>query len=175
MSSYFCPPADEELQWLRVIEFKGSEKLPVLKKADLQVNTGLNGLDEVLSWFSQLYDPRIPTSVWIRCQLALAEGFTNAVRHAHKGKPADLPVDIQVAVFDEFIEIKIWDWGDPFDLEAKIKIISEKVDLAAPGGRGLKLMKDIADSLSYVRTADGRNCLSIVKNYSPCLKDEGSS
>ncbi|MDQ2097670.1 MAG: ATP-binding protein [Tychonema bourrellyi B0820] len=154
-----------------MIEFKGSEKLPMFKKADLQVNTGLNGLDQVLSWFSQLYDSRIPISVWIRCQLALAEGFTNAVRHAHNGKPADLPVDIQVAVFAEFVEIKIWDWGDRFDLEAKIKTISEKVDLAAPGGRGLKLMKDIGDSLSYVRTADGRNCLSIVKNYSPCIHD----
>jgi serine/threonine-protein kinase RsbW len=156
-----------------VIEFKGSEKLPMFKKANLQVNTGLNGLDQVLSWFSQLYDSRIPTSVWIRCQLALAEGFTNAVRHAHNGKPADLPVDVQVAVFAEFVEIKIWDWGDRFDLESKITNISETVDLAASGGRGLKLMKDIADSLSYVRMADGRNCLSIAKNYSPCLKDQG--
>jgi len=154
-----------------VIELKGSEKLPMLKKADLQVNTGLSGLGWVLSWFSQLYDSRIPTSVWIRCQLVLAEGFTNAVRHAHKGKPADLPVDIQVAVFAEFVEIKIWDCGDPFDLEQKIKDISEKVDFESPGGRGLKLIKDIADSITYVRTADGRNCLSIVKNYSPCLND----
>jgi len=154
-----------------VIELKGSEKLPMLKKADLQVNTGLSGLGWVLSWFSQLYESRIPTSVWIRCQLVLAEGFTNAVRHAHKGKPADLAVDIQVAVFAESLEIKIWDWGDPFDLEQKIKDISEKVDIESPGGRGLKLIKDIADSISYVRTADGRNCLSIVKNYSPCLND----
>ena len=156
---------------MSVIELKGSEKLPMLKKADLQVNTGLNGLSWVLSWFAQLYDSRIPTSVWIRCQLALAEGFTNAVRHAHNGKPADLPVDIQVSVFDEFVEIKIWDWGDPFDLEAKIKNISQTVDLAASGGRGLKLMKDIGDSLGYVRMADGRNCLSIVKNYTPCIDD----
>ena len=154
-----------------MIELKGSEKLPMLKKADLQVNTGLSGLGWVLSWFSQLYDSRIPTSVWIRCQLALAEGFTNAVRHAHKGKPADLAVDIQVAVFAESLEIKIWDGGDPFDLEQKIKDISEKVDFESPGGRGLKLIKDIADSISYVRTADGRNCLSIVKNYAPCLND----
>ncbi|MEP6524574.1 ATP-binding protein [Microcoleus vaginatus DQ-U2] len=150
-----------------MIELKGSEKLPMLKKADLQVNTGLNGLSWVLSWFAQLYDSRIPTSVWIRCQLALAEGFTNAVRHAHKGKPADLPVDIQVAVFAESLEIKIWDSGAPFDLEKKIKDISEKVDINSPGGRGLKLIKDIADSISYERTADGRNCLSIVKNYTP--------
>ncbi|MEG3839488.1 anti-sigma regulatory factor [Microcoleus sp. herbarium14] len=150
-----------------MIELKGSEKLQVLKKAALQVNTGLSALDRVLSWFSQLYEPRIPTSVWIRCQLALAEGFTNAVRHAHEGKPSDLPVDIEVAVCSESLEIKIWDSGAAFDLEQKIKEMSKKIDPEAEGGRGLKLMKDIADSLSYKRTADGRNCLSIVKNYTP--------
>lgn len=153
-----------------MIELKGSEKLQVLKKADLQVNTGLSALDRVLSWFAQLYEQRIPTSVWIRCQLALAEGFTNAVRHAHEGKRPDLPVDIEVAVCTESVEIKIWDSGAAFDLEQKIKDMSEKIDPESPGGRGLKLMKDIADSLSYTRTADGRNCLSIVKNYTPVLR-----
>ncbi|CAA9374258.1 putative anti-sigma regulatory factor, serine/threonine protein kinase [uncultured Microcoleus sp.] len=150
-----------------MIELKGSEKLQVLKKADLQVNTGLSALDRVLSWFAQLYEQRIPTSVWIRCQLALAEGFTNAVRHAHEGLPPDLPVEIEVVVCTESVEIKIWDSGAAFDLEQKIKYMSQKIDTEASGGRGLKLMKDIADSLSYTRTADGRNCLSIVKNYTP--------
>ena len=153
-----------------MIELKGSENLQVLKKADLQVNTGLSALDRVLSWFAQLYEQRIPTSVWIRCQLALAEGFTNAVRHAHEGKRPDLPVDIEVAVSTESVEIKIWDSGAAFDLEQKIKDMSEKIDPEASGGRGLKLMKDIADSLSYTRTANDRNCLSIVKNYTPVLR-----
>lgn len=148
-----------------MIELKGSEKLRVLKKADIQINTGLSALDPVLSWFAQLYDQRIPTSVWIRCQLALAEGFTNAVRHAHGGKQPDLPVDIEVVVCTESVEMKIWDSGPPFDLDQKIRDMSE-IDPEALGGRGLKLMKDIADSLSYTRTA-GRNCLSIVKNYTP--------
>jgi serine/threonine-protein kinase RsbW len=148
-----------------VIELKGSEKLQVLKKANLRVNTGQSALEPVLSWFAQLYDSRIPTSVWIRCQLALAEGFTNAVRHAHEGKRPDLPVEIDVAVSVESVEIKIWDSGPPFDLEQKIQDMSKTIDPEASGGRGLKLMKDIADSLSYTRTADGRNCLSIVKNY----------
>jgi serine/threonine-protein kinase RsbW len=154
-----------------VIELKKPEKLPMLKKADIQVNTGLSGLGWVLSWFSQLYDSRIPTSVWIRCQLVLAESFTNAVRHAHKGKPPDWPVEIEVAVFAESLEMRIWDWGEPFDLEQKIKDMSEQDNINSPGGRGLKLIKDIGDSISYERTADGRNCLSIVKNYSPCLND----
>jgi serine/threonine-protein kinase RsbW len=155
-----------------VIELKDSEKFPVLKKANFQVNTGVDGLGPVLSWFSQFYESRIPASVWIRCQLALAEGFTNAVRHAHKGKPPDLPIEIEVTVFAEALQIKIWDWGDPFDLEQKIKNMSEEADIYAPGGRGLKLMKDISDSLTYSRMPDHRNCLSIFKNYSPCLKDQ---
>ena len=141
-----------------MIELKGSEKLPVLiKKAHIRVNTGLGELSRVLSWFAELYDTGIPTSVWIRCQLALAEGLTNAVRHAHKEKPPDLPIDIEVAVFTEYLEIKIWDSGDPFDLEQKIKDMSGQTDIYAPGGRGLKLIKDIADSISYQRTPDRRN------------------
>jgi serine/threonine-protein kinase RsbW len=80
-------------------------------------------------------------------------------------------VEIEVAVFAESLEMRIWDWGEPFDLEQKIKDMSEQDDIDSPGGRGLKLIKDIGDSISYERTADGRNCLSIVKNYSPCLND----
>ncbi|MCC3405143.1 MAG: ATP-binding protein [Microcoleus sp. PH2017_10_PVI_O_A] len=150
-----------------MIELQGSEKLQPLKKAALQVNTGQSALEPVLSWFAQLYEQRIPTSVWIRCQLALAEGFTNAVRHAHEGQRPDLPVEIDVLVSAESVEIKIWDSGPPFDLDQKIQDMSKTIDPEASGGRGLKLMKDIADSLSYTRTADGRNCLSIVKNYTP--------
>lgn len=154
-----------------MIELKGSEKLPVLKKARLQVNR-MTPLDRVLSWFEQLHPPQIPKSVWIRCQLALAEGFTNAARYAHKDKPPDLPIDIEVEVLAESLEIKIWDWGEPFDLEQKLAEMSQRVDLEAEGGRGLKLMKDISDSLSYSRTAGDRNCLSIVKNYEPILQEE---
>lgn len=154
-----------------MIELKGSEKLPVLKKARLQVNS-TSPLDRVLSWFEQLHQPEIPKSVWIRCQLALAEGFTNAVRHAHKDKAWDLPIEIEVEVFAEAIEIKIWDWGDKFDLEQQITEMSQRVDLESGGGRGLKLMKDIADSLTYSRTPGDRNCLSIVKHYESVPKAE---
>ena len=150
-----------------MVELKGSDKSPVPGQAHLQVNTGLNELDGVLSWFAQLHQPPIPTSVWIRCQLALAEGFTNVVRHAHKGQPPDTPIDIEVAVFPEHLEIKIWDYGPPFDLEQRIRDVSDKIDIYSGGGRGLKLMKDIADTLSYGPTADNRNCLSIAKRYWP--------
>ena len=43
--------------------------------------------------------------------------------------------------------------------------MSNSIDELAEGGRGVKLMWQIADELSYTRTLDGRNCLLLTKNY----------
>lgn len=135
------------------------------KKAHLQVTTGLSGLDQLLSWFSSLHESPISRSLWLRCSLALAEAFTNVVRHAHRDKPADYPVDIEVTMFSERLEIRVWDEGEPFDLQKKLEEVTEPVDLFAGGGRGLKLMKDIADEISYTHGNSGRNCLLILKYF----------
>jgi serine/threonine-protein kinase RsbW len=148
-----------------VIKLPSSDKSPIPKKAQLRVTAGLSGLDQVLLWFSQLHESFIPSSVWLRCSLALAEGFTNVVRHAHKDKAPDFPVDLEVTMFSEHLEIRVWDEGPPFDLEKKIRDIQEATDPFSGGGRGLKLMRDIADELSYTRLPDQRNCLLIVKYY----------
>lgn len=135
-----------------------------LQKAYLQVNTDLYALTEVLTWFDQFNGPPISYQTWLKCQLALAEGFTNAVRHAHRGKSSNLTIDLEVTVFSERLEIRIWDWGVPFDLDQALQKMPEK---EAEGGRGVPLMRRIADSLTYTRTADDRNCLLIVKHYPP--------
>lgn len=145
--------------------------MPLPQTTQLQVPSSLVFLAKVLSWFEQLYQSFIPQSVWIRCQLALAEGFTNAVRHAHKGRSEDLYIDLEVTLLEEQIEIRIWDFGEPFDLLDKIKgILKEMNDPSTNseikgGGRGLKLMYDIADYLSYEQGEDGRNCLLIIKKF----------
>ncbi len=148
-----------------MIEFQGSEPLLLPCKVKLQAPNTLDALSDILSWFGQLQHPLVPSSIWIRCQLALAEGFTNAVRHAHHNQPSDVTVEIEVTLCEEKIEIRIWDHGPPFDLINKLQQMPSRIDKGAGGGRGLKLMRDIADFLSYERTADGRNCLLIVKNY----------
>lgn len=140
------------------------EPLQPLQKAFLQVNTDLNALAQVLEWFDQFNNPPIPYQVWLQCQLALAEGFTNAVRHANKGQ-ADLPVEMEVQVFEEQLAIRIWDHGAPFNMEQKLHSLPQEIDSEAEGGRGLRLMQRIADTLSYTRTADERNCLLIIKRY----------
>lgn len=135
-----------------------------LQRAYLQVNTDLNELTQVLAWFDQFNHPPISYQTWLQCQLALAEGFTNAVRHAHYGLPLELIIELEVVLFPEQMEIRIWDQGKPFDLKGKLAMLPQQVDTEAEGGRGLKLMQRIADLLSYTRTEDERNCLLIVKH-----------
>jgi len=136
-----------------------------LQKSSLQVNTDLNALMQVLSWFDQFNAPPLIYQTWLQCQLAIAEGFTNAVRHAHRGQPLETVIELEVRLFTDRLEIRIWDQGLPFNLNQRLQEIPQEIDCYAEGGRGLRLMQRIADSLSYTRTPDHRNCLLIIKHY----------
>jgi serine/threonine-protein kinase RsbW len=135
------------------------------KRVKIQVQTDLGLLTQILGWFDQFKHPTLPHVVWLQCQLALAEGFTNAVRHAHQNKPSEIPIDIEVSTRSQAIEIRIWDQGLGFDLEHSLKAVPAFMDLLAEGGRGLKIIEKAADVFSYTRTADHRNCLLIIRNY----------
>ncbi len=136
------------------------------KTIQLQVKTDLNELVEVLAWFNQLYQDSIPKIDWLKCQTALAEAFTNVVRHAHKDLPLETPIVLEAALFSDYLEIRILDYGPQFDLEYKVSILPSEVDETATGGRGLYLLKQIADGIRYTRNGD-RNCLFLVKKFSP--------
>ena len=58
----------------------------------------------------QLADLPIPEAVLYQCQLVVSEACTNAVRQAHKNLPRETPIDLEITVFNERREIKIWDW-----------------------------------------------------------------
>lgn len=132
-----------------------------------QVSTNLQLLKQVLDWFNQFDDQAaIPRPVWLQCQLALAEGFTNAVRHAHSGKPAETPIEIEVTFKAQTIELRIWDYGSGFDLEKRLHMLPEPKNQDAASGRGLKIIQQTADSFSYTAVDNQRNCLLIVKKYS---------
>lgn len=109
----------------------------LIKKIRLQVKTELSALNEVLQWYDQLGKLPIPKLVWWKCQLALAEGFTNAVRHAHRGMPLETPIKLEILVFKGRLEIRIWDCGQPFDLEAKVREIREREQISCFESEGL--------------------------------------
>lgn len=140
-----------------------------MKKIQMQTETDLKALEMVLQWYDQLENLPIPKRVWMECQLALAEGFTNAVRHAHKDLPPSTIIKLEIKVFGDRIRMNIWDFGKPFDFQAQVRKSMAKTEeskLYDVGGKGLLLLQQIADNLSYSRTDDGRNCLAIVKHFS---------
>ena len=60
--------------------------------------------------------------------------------------------------------------GHPMNLQQHFQNLPETPDLNAESGRGLFLIKEIADQLHYVRVDDQRNCLLIVKyNAQPSM------
>lgn len=140
----------------------------VLEKANLKVSTNLKELERVLSCFDRVNKFAMGQKIRDECRLALAEGFTNAVRHAHHNLPAEVPIEIEILLLEQSLELRIWDYGPPnFDLQAYIKHLCQRENSLAENGRGIPILLKIADRLSYLRTEDGRNCLLIVRNYAP--------
>ncbi len=146
--------------------------MKVLQKIRFQVHSDLNYLNRVLLQFDRLYRDFIPQSDWLQCKLALAEGFTNAVRHAHKNLPPEVPIIIEALLTETTIEIYIWDRGAPFDLHQYIAQAAQNQNNLFLGGRGIPILIKIADRLDYYRTAAEQNCLLIVKELSLSARTE---
>jgi serine/threonine-protein kinase RsbW len=132
----------------------------------LQVTTSLSDLVPVLNWFEQLPHTSVPNADWLRCKTALAEVFTNSVRHAHRDIPSETPISLEANLTDSSIEIKVFDFGAGFALSEKLSKLDE-VDVTALGGRGLDLISQMVDVFTYDKTSDGRNCMKIVRYYVP--------
>jgi serine/threonine-protein kinase RsbW len=133
----------------------------------LQVLTELEALISVLQWFESHSRSFLPDSVLWQCKVALAEGFTNAVRYAHEDLPATTPIDLELTLQPHFLEIRIWDRGQPFDLQAKLDSLQQHpvAPLERESDRGLLFMRALTDRLQYIRFPDGRNCLILSKKY----------
>ncbi|TVU54846.1 MAG: ATP-binding protein [Arthrospira sp. PLM2.Bin9] len=140
----------------------------LLMRSHLQVGTDLLFLEEVLEWFEQITTPFLPPDLNYECKIAITEGFTNVVRHAHHGLSKATPIDIQVDILSNYIEIKLWDVGQPFDFHKKLHLIlNEKIaPLEKEQGRGLILMSKLTDELTYCRLENHRNCLTMRRHWS---------
>ncbi|AFY72466.1 anti-sigma regulatory factor (Ser/Thr protein kinase) [Synechococcus sp. PCC 7502] len=130
----------------------------------LQVNTDLSELAAVLNWFEELDHTNMPKNDWLYCKTALAEVFTNAVRHAHKGMPKNTPILLEAVLEDHSLEMKVFDYGAGFALSDKLANLDD-VDINALGGRGLDLIHQIVDVFRYDHLPDGRNCLLMIKRF----------
>ena len=138
----------------------------MLKTKRIHVNTDLSELSKVLDWFQGLHQESVNAEDWMQCQIALAEGFTNVVRHAHQSLPPQTLVEIDLNFYPNHIEMQIWDSGPPFSLMEQIGQYTASITDASTSGRGLMLLQKIANELDYKRVDQTRNCLSLIKRRS---------
>lgn len=139
----------------------------MLQRDHLTITSELTGLYQVQAWFKQFclkHDTHLP---WLKDQfsrlnLALTEGFTNAVRHAHHQLPPETMIQIDVELSEQGIEIRIWDQGQPFDPDT---LEEPKPGTLQEGGYGWFLLRRLADRVVYERYQDRCNCLLIVKHH----------
>ncbi len=137
------------------------------KKFQLQVATKLEALQDVLKWYEELISPCLPKKTGWQCEVALVEAFTNAVRHAHQDLPTNTPIYLEVELYPNSLEMRVWDRGKPFDLKAQLQANQDNVtSLDKEGGRGLQFIKKLTDDLQYLTHLDYGNCLVIKKRYS---------
>ncbi len=135
------------------------------RQEHLQVASQLDVVSQVQRWFRDTCRSLEGESAWVssycdRLALALTEGFTNAVRHAHAHLPPETGIDIDLALDRDQVEIRIWDYGDPFNPEL---LPDPEPGELLESGYGWFLLRRLADKVTYYRSQDGRNCLSIVK------------
>jgi len=164
-------------RWFSNLGSRASVELNMLERDRLTVSSYLEELASVQQWFRALISRLAEKNPWIDDQfdqlnLALAEGFTNAVRHAHADLPSDTPIEIELVLQPERIEICIFDQGAPFDPDS---LREPKPGALREGGYGWFLLRRLADQVTYNRTAitssvtadsdlnNQRNCLRIVK------------
>lgn len=139
--------------------------LSIVQQDHLTVKSELKLLNQVQQWFESFCLLHLSKLGWsetqlYRLNLALAEGFTNAVRHAHCALPPETAIEINLSLWKDRLEIRIWDCGKPFNPDA---IAEPEPGTLQVGGYGWFLLRRLADRVIYERDADGRNCLLIVK------------
>lgn len=155
------------VQELEALKPEISDIEQALQAFHLKTETHYDELGQVMAWFNALKPRFVPDIVWIEIQTALGEGFDNALCHAHKKLPEDTPIDIYLSIYTHTIQLEIFDCGAEFDFESRLLQLPEWVDEQAERGRGLLILQQIVDYMSYTRTRDQRNRLLLIRSYNP--------
>src|SRR5262249_8141894 len=93
-------------------------------------------------------------------ELALGEAAANVIRHAYPGKPGR-PIVLEPETDAPRIRLPLRHEGPPFDPAAAAP---PDFDGSREGGFGVYMMEQLTDEVAYVREADGRSAVRLVKN-----------
>ena len=104
-------------------------------------------------------------------ELCLVEAVTNVIRHAYKGQQ-DHSVIVTVGPCDQALKIRISDTGETMPSTRIEQLVhgtqpspeeDEHLSSLAEGGRGLQIMHELMDSITYATTGKG-NILTMTKH-----------
>jgi serine/threonine-protein kinase RsbW len=95
-----------------------------------------------------------------RLRLALAEAYSNVVRHAHREQP-HLPVVLCLEIRDRELALEIWDLGEGYDPESYRPPSPEE---RQEHGYGWMILNRLMDRVEYQPQINGRNCLKLAAN-----------
>jgi serine phosphatase RsbU (regulator of sigma subunit)/anti-sigma regulatory factor (Ser/Thr protein kinase) len=103
------------------------------------------------------------------CELALVEACNNAVLYASPSRRLD-PIEIELRCEDSFIEMRIHDHTDGFELPPKAELADEESE----SGRGVFIMQSLMDRVEY-QLGIGENVLTLRKQRAPSVVEKNVS
>ncbi len=90
------------------------DKENVLKQSHLRVETDLKAMPAILDWFEEFTDGLLQKQMVSHCQLALVEYLTSVVRHIHQDLPPTTPIEIELKLLADCLEMRVWERGISF-------------------------------------------------------------
>ena len=97
-------------------------------------------------------------------ELAIVEAANNAVNYVRESC-RDLPVVMEAAVAEAYVDIRIWDHTEGFEMPEDVELPHHEDE----GGRGLYLIKTLTDSAEYLR-GKSANCFVLSKDRATPVK-----
>jgi serine/threonine-protein kinase RsbW len=95
-------------------------------------------------------------------ELAVDEASTNVIMHAYGGQGGRL--EIQIDVVDDWVEVVIRDWGQPFEPDSiPLPDVDAPLEQRPIGGVGLFLMRQMMDLVDFQFSETDGNTLTMAK------------
>lgn len=89
-----------------------------------------------------------------KLSMAVDEACSNLIRHAYK-LDATKEFAVEVSLIDSIFQIKIFDWGEPFNpMNREMLNMEEYLKLFKRGGLGIHIIRKIMDIVEYFPSKD---------------------
>jgi serine/threonine-protein kinase RsbW len=119
-----------------------------------------SGFEQAFRQFRAILDRhQLQPRARYRCELVFEEVVSNIIRH---GYADDLEHRITLTfIHSDHLELNFEDDGVPFDPRQPVPARAEPSPGSDDGGRGLVLVRSVAERLDYERTPEQRNHLTV--------------